>query len=93
MISATLVDANVYEVVVDGGDGSEESTHRVTLQPDYYKKLCGGTITHEWLIIQSFRFLLEREPNTAILASFDLEDINRYFPEFEDEMSQRLADR
>ena len=90
MISASLVDVNVYEVVVDGSDGAEETVHRVTLEPDYYRKLCGGTVTHEWVIIQSFKFLLEREPNTAILASFDLEDINRYFPEFETEIKARL---
>jgi len=91
MISATLVDVHTYEVVVDGKEGSEESTHQVTLQPDFYMKLCGGTITQEWVIIQSFRFLLEREPNTAILKCFDLQDIGRYFPEFEEELTGRLG--
>ncbi|MFV2091016.1 MAG: hypothetical protein ACC642_10175 [Pseudomonadales bacterium] len=88
MISATLVGVNTFEVVVEGRD---DTTHRVTLQPDYYKKLCGGTITHEWVIIQAFNFLLERESNTAILESFDLEDINDYFSEFEEEMANRLG--
>ena len=83
MISATMVAVNTYEVVVDG---QQETTHRVVLTPEYYQKLTGGTVTHEWLLIQSFRFLLAREPNTSILASFNLEDINRYFPEFEGEM-------
>lgn len=99
MISATLVDLYTYEVVVDGtssatgsnSDSTTETTHRVTLQPDYYQKLCGGTITHEWLIIQSFKFLLEREPNTAILDAFSLEEIGRYFPEFEEEISARVG--
>ncbi len=90
MISATLVDLYTYEVVVEGAEGVPETTHRVRLEPDYYQKLCGGTITHEWLIIQSFKFLLEREPNTSILAEFDLEDINRYFPEYEAEMARRI---
>jgi len=92
MISATLVDANTYEVVVDGSEKSSETTHRVLLHPDYYRKLCGGTVTHEWLIIQSFKFLLAREPNTAILTSFDLRDINRYFPEYEGEMIDTFKD-
>ena len=77
MISASMVGVNVYEVVVDGSDGGAETTHRVSLSPDYYRKLTGGTITHEWLLIQSFKFLLEREPASAILATFDLEDIER----------------
>ena len=87
MISVTMVDVNLYEVVVEG---ETETCHRVGMSADYHKKLCGGTMTQEWVIVQSFKFLLEREPNTAILASFDLPDIGRYFPEFEDEMFKRL---
>ena len=88
MISATMVDANTYEVIVEG---DTETSHTVTLTPDYYRKLCGARVTHEWLLIQAFRFLLDREPNTSILASFDLQDINRCFPEFEEEIRGRLG--
>ena len=91
MITASLVDLYTYEVVVDGAQGGVETTHTVVLKPDYYSKLTGGTITHEWLIIQSFKFLLEREPNTAILRRFNLEEIGRYFPEFETEISARVG--
>lgn len=91
MISATLVELYTYEVIVDGQDGTAETTHRVKLMPDYYMKLCGRTITHEWLIIQSFKFLLEREPASAILPSFDLQDIGRYFPEYEAEITARIG--
>ena len=93
MISATLVDVHRYEVVVERTDDSPESRHQVTLLPEYHRKLCGGTITQEWVIVQSFKFLLEREPNTAILERFDLEDINSYFPEFEAEIMARLGQR
>jgi hypothetical protein len=34
------------------------------------------------LVEESFRFLLEREPVTSILPSFDLSVIERYFPEY-----------
>lgn len=91
MISATLIDLYTYEVVVEGAEAVAETTHRVKLTPEYYKKLCGSTITHEWLIIQSFKFLLEREPNTSILREFDLEDVSRYFPEYEEEISSRVG--
>ena len=91
MISATLVDLYTYEVVVEGAEAATATTHRVKLMPDYYQKLCGGTITHEWLIIQSFKFLLEREPNTAILGEFDLEEISRYFPEYEAEITAGIG--
>jgi hypothetical protein len=59
----------------------------------YFRKLCGGTVTHEWVIVQSFRFLLEREPNTSILSEFDLPVIANYFPEFERELAERLGGR
>jgi hypothetical protein len=83
-----MVAANTWEVVVEK---PVETCHRVTLSPAYHRKLCGGGMTQEWVLIQAFRFLLEREPNTAILREFDLEDINGYFPEFESEMARRLG--
>ena len=88
MISASLVDANTYEVVVSG---ESETVHRVRMSPDYYRKLSGAQFTHEWVLIQQFRFLLEREPNMSILKEFDLSLINRYFPEFEEDMAARLG--
>jgi len=89
-IEVTLVDADTYEVVVGGGRGGVETTHRVRMSQAFYRQLCGGRVTHEWVIVQSFRFLLEREPNTSILAEFDLPTIGRYFPEFEREIGERL---
>ena len=40
----------------------------------------------EDLINFSITFLLKREPNTAILSSFDLTKISHYFPEYLDEV-------
>lgn len=42
------------------------------------------------LIQESFRFLLEHEPVTSILPSFDLSVIEGYFPGYGREMSARL---
>jgi hypothetical protein len=88
VISASLSAADTWEVVVEG---TTETRHRVRMPAAYYRKLCAGTVTHEWLLIEAFRFLLEREPNTSILRDFELEDIARYFPEFESDMARRLA--
>lgn len=87
-ISVTLVESDTYEVVVDG---PPETSHRVHMSQAYYRKLCGGQVTHEWLLVQAFRFLLEREPSTAILGEFDLPVIGRYFPEFEQEIMAKLT--
>jgi hypothetical protein len=55
----------------------------VRVQADYALKLTAGKITTAQLVKKSFEFLLEREPNTSILRSFDLSVIARYFPEYE----------
>ena len=98
-----MVAADVYEVVIGQRVGSqlqqgeiaitEETVHRVHMSQAYYRKLCGATATHEWVLLKAFQFLLEREPNTAILEVFGLPDIANYFPEFEAEMQQRLGYR
>ncbi len=87
MISVNMVAANIYEVVIEGAN---ETIHRVHMSQEYYRKLCGATVTHEYVLVQAFRFLLEREPSSAILSEFDVQDINQYFPEFEAELISRL---
>ena len=42
--------------------------------------------TPELLVTRAFEFLLQREPASQILRSFDLADIQRYFPEFDREI-------
>ena len=87
MISVHMIDTNLYQVVVEG---EQETTHHVGMSQEYYRALCDATVTHEFVLVTAFRFLLEREPNTAILERFDIQDINRYFPEFEAEIRSRL---
>ena len=41
------------------------------------------------LVERSFDFLLEREPPSAILRQFELSVIERYFPEYEHEITAR----
>ncbi len=76
----TKISDTKFEVTVnDNGI----TTHIVTLSTEYYNKLTGGKVTPEVLIEKSFEFLLEREPNTSILRSFELPVIGRYFSEYE----------
>jgi hypothetical protein len=79
-IIVTPIDEYHFEVsIID----SASTTHKVSIQPDYAVKLTAGKITSAQLVEKSFEFLLEREPNTSILRSFDLSAIARYFPEYE----------
>jgi hypothetical protein len=71
-------------------DGPPTTTHEVIIDPAYHEKLTGGDCSPETLLKESFEFLLEREPNTAILRSFKLQVIGHYFPEYEREIGGRL---
>ena len=77
-----------FRVIVH--EGNSQSSHTVTLEPDYYEKLTGGRVSAEELVHKSFEFLLEREPKESILSRFDLTVIARYFPEYEREIKKRL---
>lgn len=90
MISVTLVDASTYEVVV--GDGAR-GIHRVRMDGDYHRKLSGGAFTHEWVLVQAFRFLLEQEPAVEIPPQFDLATLAAAYPEFEADIERRLHQR
>jgi hypothetical protein len=85
-IDIKKLDATTYEVSVTGGT---PTTHVVTVQPGYAKKIAGAAET-EALVRASFEFLLAREPNTSILRRFDLPVIGHYFPEYEREIGKLL---
>ena len=72
-------------------DADSESSHGVTLNPEHYNRLTRGKIEPQELVKRSFHFLLEREPKESILNQFDLQVIARYFPEYEREITRRLA--
>jgi hypothetical protein len=58
------------------------TSHNLTLTDDVYQNLTNGKVSKKELIEFSFKFLLEREPNTSILSSFELSVISTYFPEY-----------
>jgi hypothetical protein len=74
-------------VAVEGGSTTR---HAVTVAQSDLDTLDPGAPDPHHLVNASFRFLLEREPNTAILRSFDLPVIGRYFPGYETEIRHRL---
>ena len=77
-----------FQVTVREGGGTTH--HQVTLRETDYVRLTGGKASPEDLVAESFRFLLEYEPKEAILESFDLPVIVRYFPRYEREICERL---
>ena len=75
--------------VVVSEEGSR-TTHCVTVDSSYHRKLTAGAVSPEELVRRSFEFLLEREPKESILETFALPVIARYFPEYEREILARL---
>lgn len=91
MISVRKLDDETFEVSVAMGVAT--TIHRVTVRATDRTYLAGNNTDPERLIEESFRFLLDREPNTSILGRFDLPVIGRYFPEYAGEMQRRFGIR
>jgi len=89
VISATMVGPTSYLVTVAK---SEDHEFKVELEPEFYRELCAGGVTHEWVLVQAFRFLLERESVEEILPQFNLRQIGDYFPEFVEQMQSQLIE-
>ena len=79
-VSIKIVSNNEYEVTVQS---NTITTHLVTLSDEVYINLTNEKVTKEELLDFSFKFLLDREPNTSILSSFELTIISRYFSDYE----------
>ena len=84
IIVTAIDDYHFQATVID----STSTKHQVSITPNYVLKLNAGNITTAQLVEKSFEFLLEREANTSILRNFDLSVIARYFPEYEQIITQ-----
>lgn len=82
-----------YGVQVTEGDTT--TSHEVTVPADVLVEagitVPGDDGDGERVVRETFAFLLEREPATAILRTFTLDDVSRYFPEFFGELQTRMA--
>lgn len=87
-IDVTHEEGDRYRVHVRDDTGSSE--HRVTATESQLRDV-GAAGRAEELLEESFRFLLEREPRTAIMSSFELPTISRFFPEYPDEIRRRMS--
>lgn len=72
--------------------GNVTTTHTVTVTDRTLIDLTDNNVTKTQLLEFSFNFLLDREPNTSILSSFDVDVISKYFSDYRDEV-RRWCDR
>ena len=74
---------NDFEVTVAD---SVTTTHTVTVTDQSLTDLTDDNVTKTQLLEFSFNFLLDREPNTSILSSFNINVISKYFSDYKDEV-------
>jgi hypothetical protein len=87
-IEVTRTDPEYLRVEVT--EAGSTSVHDVKVTGDDIDQLAAGS-SAEALVEESFRFLLEREPQDSIMRRFDLQVISRYFPEYSEEIGKRLG--
>ena len=88
-VQITPLEEGAYGVEVV--EGNSRTGHRVTIPPAYLEGLGLGDADPETVIRESFAFLLESEPPSSILREMSLDAIERYFPEYREELPRRLA--
>jgi hypothetical protein len=77
------------EVVV--GRDAAATRHSVSVSREDLARLAPGQYDPERLVAASFDYLLVREPREAILPTFDLPVIERYFPGYEVAIRRRMT--
>ena len=65
----------------------ETTFHKVIISDKIHQNLTGGEVSKNQLLKKSFKFLLEREPNTSILTNFEIQLISNYFSDYENYIS------
>ena len=84
-VSIKKLSDDVFEVTVAK---TSTTTHTVTVTDESLTELTDKNVTKKQLLEFSFNFLLDREPNTSILTSFDINVISKYFPNYREEVNR-----
>ncbi|MDQ6910771.1 MAG: hypothetical protein M3Z84_08335 [Actinomycetota bacterium] len=71
-------------------DDSRLLSYVVTVPKKVVDELGLGGFETVDIVRETFHFLLEREPATAIMKQFSLDVVPTYFPEFYEELAARL---
>ena len=82
-VSIQKLSDDVFEVTVAK---TSTTTHTVTVTDQSFSELSKNNVTKTQLLEFSFNFLLDREPNTSILSSFEINVISKYFADYKDEV-------
>jgi hypothetical protein len=82
--------ARGWRFTVDLEAGQRAHRFDVTLSWSDYDHWSHGRVAPEKVVEAIFRFLLDKEPVSAIMSKFDCAVVRRYFPEVDRELPKRL---
>ncbi len=91
MSDITVTPMGPGEFGVQVSEGNETTSHKVSVPDQLLDDLAIPDLDQQVLVEESFAFLLEREPATAIMREFALTEISRFFPEYQEELRRRLT--
>ena len=83
MLKISELNKNTFKITVSGNTTTH---HEVIITDDVHLELTNDLVSKGVLLEFSFKFLLDREPNTSILPSFKINFISQYFTEYSDEV-------
>jgi hypothetical protein len=88
-IVVTSIGSCRFHVRIDEDDGKVRHYH-VTVPEQLIHELNLPEDDLDRIVQQSFTFLLEREPASAIMREFSLDAISQYFPEYKEALRKRI---
>jgi bifunctional DNA-binding transcriptional regulator/antitoxin component of YhaV-PrlF toxin-antitoxin module len=88
-VAVTPLDPGRFGVQVTEGDLTTD--HEVVVPEGYRETLSLDAVDDETIVLETFDYLLEREPAAAILRSFSVDEVRDHFPDFESDLRARLA--
>ena len=91
MSGIEITAAGPHEFVVEVTEASETTSHHVIVPKSLLEDWGLEDSDAETVVRESFNFLMEREPASSILPEFSLAIIPRYYPEYKDELPERLG--
>jgi len=75
-----------WEFLVLLGHESKDVGFLVKTDKQYWEEITSGRYKPERLVQKTFKFLLKKQSKYSILRNFDLREVQRSFPEYEEEM-------
>lgn len=91
MTRVTVTELEPGHFGVQVREGTVTTSHKVAVSDQLVDDLGLVDVDRAAMVEETFAFLLEREPASAIRGDFPLDEVARWFPEFLTELKTRLG--